>query len=74
MVKRLLFVLAILTLCLSWTPGAEAVAPPSCGYYEYDVSGGHCVYSWCGGSCHATDCVYNNGSEYHSISAGCGVS
>jgi hypothetical protein len=72
MFKRLVFLVAILALCLSWSPGVEAMA--DCGYHEYSVSGGSCVYSWCGSTCHATDCVYSNGGEYHSISSGCGVS
>lgn len=73
MVKRLLFVLAILALCLSWTPGVDAQSL-NCGSYNYEVSGGTCTYSWCGSTCHATDCVYTDGREYHSISDGCGVS
>jgi hypothetical protein len=70
MVKRLLFLFAVLALALSWSP---SVAASDCGYYNYQVSGGTCTYSWCGSSCHATDCVYSNGGEYHSISQGCGA-
>lgn len=40
----------------------------SCGYVEIDQGdGGLCIYSWCGSSCQAYDCVFGNGSEWHEI-------
>jgi hypothetical protein len=71
MIKKLSISAAVLALAVFGSPRGEA---QSCGYHEYDVPGGHCVYSWCGATCHATDCVYSDGREYHSISSGCNVS
>jgi hypothetical protein len=51
------------------TETASSALQDECGATWFSWNGGDCIYSWCGSSCWAIDCV-GGGQEIHYIS-GC---